>query len=199
VSVERLFLFGLDERRKLHEPCGGGLRHHWNEPFASVPRQLAECFEQRVIRFFTSEPLNTLPANGMNIAVMRRALLEQVHQFGFPDPRLAGDKDELPLASYRPLEMIFQLCQRYLTAHYGTGIFLGRTPAGGGFVDHLSDELISPLAQRLNERRLFRPVVQVTSDFQDGLLYDFRVYMSIRPDGIQKLILRNQTRPVIHQ
>jgi len=67
------------------------------------------------------------------------------------------------------------------------------------FVAHRSDELVSPSGKGLNICRLFGVVAKSLADSANILLDDFRIHVSLGPDGLKNLVLRDETFCVFHE
>ena len=66
-------------------------------------------------------------------------------------------------------------------------------------VRHGGYKLIPPLRERLNKCRLIGPIAQYLADFQDVFSDAFRIDIGLRPQRLQKFVLRNQAICVFDQ
>ena len=123
--------------------------------------------------------------------------MKSVDESGFSDACLSGDKDELSLATQGAGETGAKLSKRGLP----TDDSLGAEAWGRGrtLVAHRSDKLVSPSGKGLNICRLFGVVAKSLADSANILLDDFWIHVSLGPDGLKNLVLRDETFRVFHE
>ena len=100
LTLQRLALFGFDERRKLQQPRRRPLCQRVDEtPIVRRADQLIDRLEHRIVRFLAAESLDALPARDLKIRHQTTGASDkQIDEGGLSDPCLPGDEDELPLA-----------------------------------------------------------------------------------------------------
>src|SRR5262249_60270507 len=76
---------------------------------------------------------------------------------------------------------------------------VGAWESGRTLVAYRSDKLVSPSGKGLNIYRLFGVVAKSLADSANILLYDFWIHVSLGPDGLKNLVLRDETFCVFHE
>src|SRR6476661_8422570 len=161
---------------------------------------LAERFQHGIIRFLAAEPFHTLPANYSQIRTPASCLLERINECCLPDPRLPGDENDLSLPQQRFTKRVPQSCQRTFPANDLLCRSRRRTRgSGGNFLMHRRNELISAPRKRCDKDGLVALVAQDLTYFQHVFLDYFRIYVSLRPQFFQYLVLRDEPIRVLHQ
>src|SRR5262249_22299906 len=112
---------------------------------------------------------------------------------------LSGDDDDLPATLQGVVESGLEPSPLHFATDHRHGCPGEARGRGAAYLGHRSHELIPTPWKCLDERRPVRSIAEDLPDFQDVLLDDFRIDVSVRPEGLQDLLVCYQAIRVLDQ
>src|SRR5262245_34088853 len=160
--MQCLSLFRLYQRGKLNQPCGSSLRQGLDYSVGIwTASELSDCLEHRIVGFLAAKAFNALSPCCSYIPLMGGLLVKRINQGGLANPRLTGDKYDLPLTTHRSLERDLKRVESIVATHHprcGVGWRILRV--GCNLLTYWSYELISAPGNGFDEYGLVMPVSQ---------------------------------------
>jgi hypothetical protein len=185
-----------EQCRKLRKPSRCLRRQDVYRSLTSVTAaQLADCFQHRIIGFSTAISFDTLSAGNAEPGHRGARLnLKRVGDRGLADPRFPGNENDLSIPEHRTAQGIGQFAQGSRPPHQtGARGSIRRRRLRPSVAAVQADKPIPAPRQRLDEPRTFRIIIESAPDIQYLTFQAFGLYVRIGPDGIEQLVLRDQS------